>query len=259
VSSGADAEKADDPIFEVKKIRSSGITRDRRTLTWVDADENVWVAAADGTGEPEHLPGSRGKCTKGGRPAWGPDDSWFVQRCGPHDSSAGLFRRNVDGGRPQPLVDVEGNLGPWAPAVSENGRVVAYWSGGYRDDFGALHAFSVGDPSGTNRVLVSKGASDPAFSPKGSLLAFVTASGGRRLHVAQVVVDAQGIPRLEDDNRVGDITRVSRPTWSPDGERLAYRSGDGIYVIEAKGGLPHQVASIAKVKGTGVSPVWSAR
>lgn len=246
-------------IVEVRGIRSAGLTRDRRTLTWVDAEDVVWVAAADGTGDPEVLPGSMGRCELGGRPAWGPHDQRFVQRCGPNADPTGLFLRDVDGGNPQLLVGVEGEIEPWAPAMSEGGDLVAYWAGTDDDRSGALHAFSVDDPSGTDRVLVAKGASDPAFSPRDNLLAFVKQANGRQLHVARVVVDAAGIPRLENVKVVGDTTKVSRPTWSPDGTRLAFRAGDGIYVIDATGGKPDLVATVRGKKGVGVSPVWASR
>jgi hypothetical protein len=243
-------------VVRVEGAESAGLTRDRRTLTWVKGDV-VWVAASDGTRRMRLPDSGEGDCRYGGRPAWGPGDDMFVQRCGRDVASQGLFRRDVDGGDPRPLVRADGRIDPRGPTVSADGELVAYWTrareGGHS---GGLQVVRIED----KRVmdLLEGGAADPAWSPEDDRrLAYISKDAdGRRLHVATVVVDAAGTARLEDDHRVGDLTGVSRPTWSPDGSRLAFRKGDGIYVLAAAGGPADRIAT---VEGTGVSPVWFAR
>ncbi len=75
---------------------------------------------------------------------------------------------------------------------------------------------------------------DPALSPDGKLVAFVTGPLARtRLYVRQV--EGGGSPVAITPEGQG-YARV--PRWSPDGERLVFSSDRGIEVMPALGGSP---------------------
>jgi Tol biopolymer transport system component/DNA-binding SARP family transcriptional activator len=71
----------------------------------------------------------------------------------------------------------------------------------------------------------------PAVSPDGRLLAYAAGPGGRmRIYVRQL---AGGRTIAVTDGLAGD---EHWPRWSPDGERISFETGRGIYVVPALGG-----------------------
>jgi eukaryotic-like serine/threonine-protein kinase len=87
---------------------------------------------------------------------------------------------------------------------------------------------------------------DPAFSPDGRKLAFVSErSGTREVWVSNA--DGSAASQLTSMN--GPI--VGRPSWSPDGRSLAFHGG-GINVMPATGGQWRQLST------DGEMPTWSA-
>lgn len=79
------------------------------------------------------------------------------------------------------------------------------------------------DPGGGDERLVDTGASQPAWSPDGSRLAYVHFDYG----IVTVRPDGSGFAVVSD---VGE-----NPSWSPDGDRFAIGYGSEIFVIGADG------------------------
>jgi Tol biopolymer transport system component/tRNA A-37 threonylcarbamoyl transferase component Bud32 len=87
---------------------------------------------------------------------------------------------------------------------------------------------------------------DPAFSPDGRRLAFVSErSGSRELWVS----DADGAGASQLTSLRGPL--VGRPSWSPDGRSIAFH-GRGIQVMSLDGG------SLRQLSEDGERPAWSA-
>ena len=87
---------------------------------------------------------------------------------------------------------------------------------------------------------------DPAFSPDGRKLAFVSERSGTR---EVWVSNADGGEAVQLTSFGG--TTVGRPSWSPDGQFLAFHAA-GIHIVPATGGPPRRVAD------SGEMPSWSA-
>jgi Tol biopolymer transport system component/tRNA A-37 threonylcarbamoyl transferase component Bud32 len=87
---------------------------------------------------------------------------------------------------------------------------------------------------------------DPAFSPDGRRLAFISErSGAREVWVSK----ADGTEPRQLTSYRGVI--VGRPSWSPDGRWLAFHAS-GIVVMAASGGSPRKISEIGEI------PTWSA-
>jgi hypothetical protein len=88
---------------------------------------------------------------------------------------------------------------------------------------------------------------EPAWSPDGARIAFVTCQGGNR-EIAVMAADGSGQTRLTD----GSADDFS-PDWSPDGSRIAFVRGTNIFVMNADGSGQTSI----RQGGSPADPVWS--
>jgi dipeptidyl aminopeptidase/acylaminoacyl peptidase len=188
----------------------------------------VWAAAGpEPTGGLERLPsaGERSVASAGGVRAWSDGrDVWVVVRGGaPQNLTAEVDAR---------VADVALARGGGLVAWSEDGTIVA-WS-----------------PATGERRELFRGGWDPAVSPDGRTIAYVNqdvpdpserAGFEARLGVLDVETGAARLVLLDVD--------ATDPTFSPDGEQLAFMggreglatvrvNGRGLHVLEARGYTP---------------------
>jgi Tol biopolymer transport system component len=153
------------------------------------------------------------------------------------------------------------------PALSPDGNYVAYAT----DERGNLDIVVLPLAGGNRRVVVDDPADDaqPAWSPDGSQLAFVSARDrGGRLGVVPNTGSLTAYVR----GRLGDLylvpalggrpvklaEKAAYPSWSPDGRELVVqsdRSGQwDLWIVPAAGGEPRALTADATLD---LQPAWS--
>jgi Tol biopolymer transport system component len=174
--------------------------------------------------------------------AWSADGRWIAfndfvgRKKGPFAS--GIYVVSAAGGVPRKLsVNPErGELSVnYRLALSPDGKQVAYAS--LQGKGGPLHLEAISIEGGPARRLTETTGSEPAYSPNGRLIAYVTRppdwtagdKGGPDREAGGVwVIPAQGgTPVLVADVK----SQASYPVWSADAAMIAFTAGDAVWVV----------------------------
>jgi eukaryotic-like serine/threonine-protein kinase len=146
------------------------------------------------------------------------------------------------------------------PALSPDGKSIAYAAG----PAGDMRIY-VRQLAGGHAVQVAASLVDnqrwPQWSPDGTKLVFQVGHAEREAdstmppNALYVVPALGGVPRKLFSDTASDIS----PSWSPDGSRIAFSRGDGVYgralyVIDANGSSPPQFVATASMP---TAPRWS--
>ena len=92
--------------------------------------------------------------------------------------------------------------------------------------------------------------SDPAWSPDGRRIAFVSRRNGRVDHIYVMDSDGRNLKQLTQDSN------SSEPAWSPDGAKIAFtrsEAGKQVWVMDADGGNQRRLTQ----EGQNSHPAWS--
>lgn len=117
-----------------------------------------------------------------------------------------------------------------------------------RDKGGDTRIF-VMNQDGTKPTDVSRSeASDPAWSPDGSKLAF-TSTRATVDHPQVYVMNADG---SHPTRMTVDTMHDANPSWSPDGSKIVFEGEDGIFVLTVKTKAVHRLT-----QGNDSQPAWS--
>ena len=186
-------------------------------------------------------------------PTWSPDGRRIA-----FQRKESIYVMNADGSGVTRLTD-DSRL-DWFPAWSPDGRKIAFASslpsadGNWKYDIYVMNA----DGSGVTRLTDDAGSDrSPSWSPDGQRIAFNSdrgPQGGLYVKFEVYVIDADGSDVTQLTNQPGDRHGVyGSPSWSPDGQRIAFSSADEIYVVNADGSGLTQITHLGSVS----YPSWS--
>jgi Tol biopolymer transport system component len=147
-------------------------------------------------------------------PVWSPNGKQiaFVATRDPSTPYGDIYVANADGTNVRRVTHEE--TGKTGLAWSPNGKWIAYQSYAYIDEV---------SPDGTqHRRLTRYGGMQPDFSPSGRRIAFANAAAEFYAFIA--VMRPDGKNQVVAAKPHGDET-LTNPTWSPDGQRLAFTVG----------------------------------
>ena len=125
-------------------------------------------------------------------------------------------------------------------------------------DTGAGDIYSIRPGGEPRRITVSNSSSDPAYSPQGNRIAYISANPGGSYQVFLMAADGSGRVQLTTGS-----SAKQEPTWSPDGRQVAFVANS----FETDGQTDPEIWAIG-VDGTGLrqithntvpdtAPAWS--
>ena len=149
--------------------------------------------------------------------SWSPDGQWIVYRNSTHGTNNDdeIYLARADGTEKRNLTQNPAN--DWGPEWSPDGTTIIFNSD--REHDGALHAYIVTiDGSNFRRVDIEGWVEYPSYSPDGSKIVFMGATGNTyEIFIADL---ATGETRQLTDHPADD----GWPVWSPDGKAIAFTS-----------------------------------
>lgn len=183
---------------------------------------------------------------------------------------AELWSVRLDGSPPTQLTQVGAWRSDHASSFSPDGSQLAFTRSALDPRTGrGRTAIHVASPDGSGDRVLLKRAADPAFSPNGKRIAFVSDRDrngelcvgercffGAELYVARA--DGSGSDRLTRTKALNEAS----PSWTPNGSRIAYQRGKevgdlqstSILQMNATGNCPRKVHGGGPSSAT--SPAW---
>lgn len=228
-----------------------------------DGSTRIEAVEPDGTGRRVVFDGEPLRITQ---IAWSPDGSRIAYR-DPIAAERGIYVANPDGSAPVRLTD--GANDAW-PSWSPNGSKILFSSSRYDPsiegcepgvDFRCPTDIYVMDADGSGVVRLTDDQApeyQPVWSPGGDRIAFVRPRGGTIAFweapaIFSMNADGTEVRQVSSGDGGSDFS----PSWSPDGEQLAFSAfrfeDSSLFVVEPDGTGERSLLSVGYV----ADPVWS--
>jgi Tol biopolymer transport system component len=202
--------------------------------------------------------GSRRRLTRDattdGVPSWSPDRQRIVFARAEAGGGTDIWTMNADGTGRRRLAGSARGAHDLYPRFSPDGRLIVFASdrGGREADVYVMRA----DGTGLRRLVTGPRTVDdtqPSFSPDGAYVVFASNPRSYFVHELYRVRAADGGGRTRLTSRdvagPGEPAHDLAPSYSPDGERIAFVSdrggADAVWTMDARGRGLREVARIA--------------
>jgi dipeptidyl aminopeptidase/acylaminoacyl peptidase len=251
MSSISDPQLSPDGSMVVYTLRTRSFDKDtigENTDAGWSSERQLWIAPADGSGEPRQITFAH---TASSSPRFSPDGQWLAY-LRPHDGKNSIHLFRITSGAfegAEPTILDTGKLNPHSINFSPDGKQISFLasapmtdaeqsakdaSGGavlygeeWRND--RLYAISIADSEVRSITDGFECVNNYAWSPAGDQIAIVVSQSGDPYYVFSL-----NVPKVIDANTGATLATLEKKpgaighlAWSPDNHMVAYEKGDG--------------------------------